>query len=342
MVSEAASKLARALLIAAALPAAALAAEADFLGTWLIALDHRPGARYGTLEIERGADGLAAYVDGGPVDVSVEGDRIEFPFDWEDGGGLHHVTQVTGTLAGGEITGEMHRDGEQTGTWRATPREGIPGVGEPPQPADLSGIWDMQTYDGTAKYTFDMTDEARAFQAGFRPRLDDPALRCVSDGLVRVSGGPFAKEIIQTEDRVTILYEDMHEVRRIHTDGRDFPDNVDDLYSSVGYSIGHWEGSTLVVETRGLKDAIWHRTGTPISAQSTVTEYIYVGDDGNLHVELVLDDPVNYHRPPLRHTVWAPVEDYEFTHYACDPHAFYKSLYLSDRLEEYFDAEYRR
>ncbi len=340
MVSRGPRVLVAGLLISAALPAAA--AEADFVGTWLVALDHRPGVRYGRLEVVGGGDGLEGYVDGGPVELSVDGDRISFPFDWEDGGGLHHVTEVSGTLADGEITGVMTRDGEQTGTWRATPRAKIPGVGEAPRPADLSGTWDMRSYDGTAKYTFAMTARARDFQENFDPRLDDPALRCVSDGLVRVTGGPFAKEIIQRDDRITILYEDMHEVRRIYLDGRDFPENVDSLYASLGYSIGHWEGSTLVVETRGLKEAVWHRTGTPVSSESRVTEYMYVGEDGNLNVELELDDPLNYERPPLRHTVWAPVSDYEWTHYACDPHAFYRALDLQGRLEEYFESEYRR
>ena len=330
-------------LLSSAMIGPAAAAEADFLGTWLIALENRPGTRLGLLEIERTSDGLQGYVDGGPVELSIEDDTISFPFDWEDGGGLHHVTRVEGTLADGTLSGETYRDGEQTGTWHARPRPRIPGVGEPAQPIDLSGIWDMASYDGTAKYGFAMTPRAREFQEGFKPRLDDPALRCVSDGLVRVTGGPFAKEIIQQDGRVTILYEDMHEVRRIYTDGRDFPDDVGSLYASMGYSIGHWEGSTLVVETRGLKDAIWHRTGTPISSEAVITEYIYIGDDGNLHVELELDDRLNYERSPLRHTVWTPAPNYEFTHYACDPHAFYRGLHLQNRLEEYFGrSEYRR
>ncbi len=317
---------------------AAGAAEADFLGEWVIALDNRPGTRYGTLEIERTNEGLQGFVDGGPVDVSIDGDEISFPFDWEDGGGLHHVTRIEGTLSDGRLSGETYRDGEQTGTWHATPRAKIPGVGEPAQPVDLSGIWDMASYDGTAKHGFAMTPRARDFQQGFKPRLDDPALRCVSDGLVRVTGGPFAKEIIQQDGRVTILYEDMHEVRRIYTDGRDFPEDGPLLGAT-----GHWEGSTLVVETRGLKDAIWHRTGTPISSEAVITEYIYIGDDGNLHVELELDDPLNYERSPLRHTVWTPAPNYEFTDYSCDPHAFYRGLHLQNRLEEYFGrSEYRR
>lgn len=322
----------------AALTSPALGAEEDFLGKWNFAVDHRPAVRYGTLEIVRSDDGIEGYIDNGPVEeVSIEGDRIAFPFDWEDGGGLHFVDQLEGTLSDGRIEGVMRRDGEQTGTWWATPREGIPGVGEDPDPVDLSGIWNMQTYDGTAKLTFDMTEKAKAFQAGFDPKLGDPALRCVSDGLVRVTGGPFAMEIIDQGDRILVLHEDMHETRFIYMDGRDFPEDVEYMYSPMGYSIGHWEGSTLVVETRGLKDSIWHRTGTPISSQARITEYIYTGDDGNLYIDLVLDDPENYNRPPMRHTVWENQPDYEFTYYDCDPHPFYRGIYMDGRFEEYLN-----
>src|SRR5690606_36679171 len=119
---------------------------------------------------------------------------------------------------GGRIEGEVRRDGEETGTWRATSRSAPPGIGEPSRPVDLGGIWAMRTDDGTGKDTFAMTPAALEFQQGFDPTMDDPVLRCVSYGLVRVTGGPFAKEILQQDDRVTILYEDMHEIRRIYLD----------------------------------------------------------------------------------------------------------------------------
>jgi len=338
-------RLAEAALAGAALTSSAVAAEADFLGKWLLSLEHRPaGFSYGTLELETTNAGLQAYIDGGPVPVSIEGDEITLHFDWDDGGGTVYVSELQGRLLDdGSIEGEVRRADAQTGTWRATPRAAPPGIGEPPMPVELGGIWAMRTDDGTGKDTFDMTPEAEAFQQAFDPRLDDPVLRCVSDGLVRVTGGPFAKEIIQQDDRVTILYEDMHEIRRVYLN-RDFPDDVEVLGESLGYSIGHWEGSTLVVETRGLKEALWHRAGgEPISAEARVTEHIYIGEDGNLHVELTLHDPVNYNRPPQRHTVFASAPDYEFTYYSCDPDAFYRGLYLEDRLDRYFDrSQYRR
>jgi hypothetical protein len=246
-------------------------------------------------------------------------------------------------LSGREIAGEVSRDGESTGTWSATRRDGPPGLGQPPRPVALDGIWRMLTDDGTGKDRFAMTPAAEEFQAAFDSRYDDPVLRCVSDGLVRQTGGPFAKEIIQQSGQITILYEDMHEIRRVYLDA-EWPEDVDDLDSPLGYSIGRWEGSTLVVETRGLKAALWHRAGgEPISAEARITEYIYVGEDDNLHVELRLDDPANYVRSPERHTVFGLRPDYEFTYYSCDPDAFYRALYLEDQLEHYYGrGRYRR
>lgn len=322
----------------------AMAAEDDFIGSWLFYIDHRPaGDAYGTLDIEAADEGVAGFIDGGPAQLGIDDDEITLLFDWDNGGGIVSVSELTGSLGDAGIEGIVRHDGETTGSWRATPRSGPPGRGEAPDPVDLGGTWSMRTDDGSGKESFAMTPEAEAFRQAFMPQLDDPVLRCVSDGLVRVTGGPFAKEILHQEDRITILYEDMHEIRRVYLDG-EFPEDVEFLDSPLGYSIGHWEGSTLVVETRGLKPALWHRAGgKPISAEAHITEYIYRGDDGNLHVELVLDDPLSYERSPLRHTVFAPTPDYEFSYYACDPDAFYRALYLEEQLELYFGrSRYRR
>ena len=66
-------------------------------------------------------------------------------------------------------------------------------------------------------------------------------------------------------------------------------------------------------------------------------------DELGQRLELVLDDPLSYERSPLRHTVFAPTPDYEFSYYACDPDAFYRALYLEEQLELYFGrSRYRR
>jgi hypothetical protein len=324
------------------LAALSTACGQELAGEWRLTVSRSGAPRVGVLEIVETDEGYEAFIDGGPAPIDVDGNRIVLELDWEDGGGLYHLSRLVGVLGGGRLSGEQTENGEPQGTWSAV-AEVERARGAPAAPVDLSGVWANETFDGTAKYTFEMTDVAREFQAGFKPMLDDPSLRCVSDGLPRVSGGPFAKEIIQQDDRITILYEDMHQVRRIYMDGRDFPADVDDRYSSMGYSIGHWDGETLVIETRGLKDMIWHRSGTPISAQATITEHIYKVDDDTLWVDMILEDPANYTRPLMRTTVWGYAPEREIYEYACDPHAFYRSIQLDGRLEEYWGrSEFRR
>jgi hypothetical protein len=333
--------LAGALGALAAFPAAAQDGD-PFAGEWRITVDRGNAPRVGVLEVTETAGGYEAFIDGGPAPVTIEGDTITLTMDWEDGGGLTHVSTLTGQLAEGKISGKQTEGDADQGVWSAVP-EIDHANGAPPAPVKLAGVWYNSTFDGTAKYTFAMTDEAKAFQAGFDPMLDDPSLRCVSDGLPRVTGGPFAKEIIEEDGRITILYEDMHTIRRIWMDGREFPEGVDDLWSSMGYSIGHWEGSTLVVETRGLRDSIWHRSGTPYSSSAHITEHFYLRDDGTMLVDMILEDPVNYTRPLKRTTVWVPRPNYELQEYDCDPHAFYRAISLDGRLEQYWGrSEFRR
>ena len=117
--------------------------------------------------------------------------------------------------------------------------------------------------------------------------LDDPALRCVSPGLVRISGWPYPLEVVQNDTQVTILYESFHEVRRIFLDGRELPENLP--HRALGYSLGHWEGSTLVIETKMLTPGYVDLAGQPLSADSRVVERMSLSDDGQvLRSELTL------------------------------------------------------
>ena len=81
----------------------------------------------------------------------------------------------------------------------------------------------------------------------------------------------------------------------------------------------------------------------PTSSGAIVTEHWYLDDIGQLHVEFSLDDPVNYTRPVLMHTVRTkqPI-DVDILEYSCDPHAFYRSLQLEGRLEEYWGRSTNR
>ena len=84
--------------------------------------------------------------------------------------------------------------------------------------------------------------------------------------------------------------------RQIYTDGRELPQNPDPTW--MGYSIGKWEGETLVVTTAGFNDRAWlDASGHPRSESMRITERYRRRDFGHLDVEITLDDPKYYTRP---------------------------------------------
>ena len=316
----------------------AAAQQNEFVGEWLLWLenDNRIGVpAVGSLVIEGAGDSVAIYIDGGPVNLlELDGNRIRFDFDWSDLPDLAHLSILEGTLQNGVMEGAVTEDGEDRGAWRAT-RKPPPAQDLTPDPVDLTGIWGRPAI--LSKHHFDLTEAGEASNATYDPTIDDPILRCVSDGLIRLNHGPFAIEVAEREGRLYVLHEDLHEVRRIYLDGRGYPEGIDDFGLAMGYSIGHWEGSTLVVESRGLKRTVWDAGGMPISAGARVTERWYLDDMGQLNVEFRLIDPVNYHRPVEMHTVRRKrPDDGEIMEYSCDPHAFYRSVQLEGRLDEYW------
>jgi hypothetical protein len=95
---------------------------------------------------------------------------------------------------------------------------------------------------------------------------------------------------------VVILYEAVHSYRQIFTDGRPFPADMNPSW--FGYSVGHWEGDALVVETRGFNDKGWlDNGGKPATDQLKVTERFIRKDFGNMDIEITIDDPKTYTRP---------------------------------------------
>jgi hypothetical protein len=84
--------------------------------------------------------------------------------------------------------------------------------------------------------------------------------------------------------------------RQIFIDGRPFPDDPTPAWN--GYSVGHWDSDTLVVETRGFRDNLWIDTwGSPMSDAAKMTEKIRRPSFGTLEIELTIDDPKVYTKP---------------------------------------------
>jgi hypothetical protein len=95
---------------------------------------------------------------------------------------------------------------------------------------------------------------------------------------------------------VLILTERNIQYRQIFTDGRPLPQDRTPTWN--GYSIGHWEGDTLVVETTGFRDDLWlDASGKPLTEQAKTIERIRRPNYGNLEVEITIDDPKAYTAP---------------------------------------------
>lgn len=127
-------------------------------------------------------------------------------------------------------------------------------------------------------------------------RRDDPTTRCLPTSLVRQWADFFPQKIVQTADAVIILGEYMIQYRQIFLDGRPLPKNP--FPSFKGYSVGHWEGNALVVETAGFKDGLWlDLRGDPLTDEGRTIERIRRPNYGNLEIAITVDDRKAYTRP---------------------------------------------
>jgi len=100
--------------------------------------------------------------------------------------------------------------------------------------------------------------------------------------------------ILQTPSMIAILYEDLR-YRQIFLDGRELPRTPNPTF--MGYSVGHWEGDTLVVESAGFNDTTWlDYGGHPHSEALTMTERITRTDFGHVAIDVRIEDSKYYRR----------------------------------------------
>ncbi len=126
--------------------------------------------------------------------------------------------------------------------------------------------------------------------------IDDPHVRCLPDNPPRHWTLPHLTKIIQTPKQLALLYEVNAMYRQIFIDGRSFPQDMNPSWT--GYSVGHWDGDSLVVETRGFRDGLWADTwGSPMSDAAKMTEKFTRKNFGTMEIELTIDDPKVYTKP---------------------------------------------
>jgi hypothetical protein len=126
---------------------------------------------------------------------------------------------------------------------------------------------------------------------------DNPDAHCLPMGFMQLHEHPQPRKIIQTPGVTLIVYEANSGLRQIFTDGRSLP-SKDAQPWWYAYSIGHWEGDTLVVETTGFRDDVWlDVNGSPLTNAGKVTEKFRRPTYGKLDIEVTVDDPSQYTKP---------------------------------------------
>src|SRR6267142_3521203 len=173
---------------------------------------------------------------------------------------------------------------------------------------DLSGVWIGKRGGNAVVDTAlrpPMTPWAQArFDAAVPtvgPRViagkeNDPILRCNPDGIPKLLGVPQLFEIIQIPNRMLMFFEHNRHWRTIWMDGRKLPEDPDPAW--MGYSVGKWEGNTLVVESSGFNDIPWlNFYGDPHSDAMRLTERYRRVDRNTLEIAVTIVDSKAYTKP---------------------------------------------
>ena len=131
----------------------------------------------------------------------------------------------------------------------------------------------------------------------------DYAARCLPWGYTRAMQTSYPLEIIQTPKRLAYLFESNNVFHVIPTDGRSLPKDAEKVW--LGYSVGRYEGDTLVIETNGFNGQTWIDTAEhPSSDALKVTERLRHLDADRIEYEVTWEDPKMYTKPFKNTRTW--------------------------------------
>ncbi len=222
---------------------------------------------------------------------------------------LKHLAIGTGLCLAAAIASAATSQPDFTGLWT----NGPPPAGATP------------TVRGAPQAPLPLLPKAKArvdaYQALIRESGASPGGSCLGTGMpgsMQGSGG-YPMEIIQRPDQLTIIYEAHGELRHVYLGDRNAK-QADRVPGRDGYSSGHWEGDTLVVETDNLVDQVDQRYAH--SENATIVERYHLNGTDNqgrriLTAEVVMTDPDFYSEPVKITKNWAQVPNGRLLPYEC-------------------------
>lgn len=191
---------------------------------------------------------------------------------------------------------------------------------------DLSGIWEPMENKYVRNIAADMKEEV-PFQPWAKALYDrrtdgsqekeDPDANCLPQGVPKIDAAPAPWKIVQQPGSLVIVYEAFNLWRQVFMDGRERAKDLNPTW--MGYSVGKWDGDTLVIDTIGFNGKAWlDQLGKPSTDALHVIERFHRKDFGHMDLVITIDDPKAYTRP---WTVTQPVHllpDTELFEFICN------------------------
>jgi hypothetical protein len=187
----------------------------------------------------------------------------------------------------------------------------------------FAGVWQRNAPFTAGFRSFDQALYKPAYAARFAATSKlvaegklDLGASCSPPGMVRTGELGLFEILAAPAGRITILYEFMTQVRRIHLGGK-HPEHVDPTVN--GHSVAHWEGNTLVVDSVGISEfSFLDRNAAPHSEQLHVIERISLVNANLMNIGYTLEDPEALIRPAKYVVLFKRVADGELIDYECD------------------------
>ena len=192
---------------------------------------------------------------------------------------------------------------------------------------DLSGFWmPTDVVRHLLNLAVDMKPEEIPLQPWaadvYKERIDNngkdhPGVRCWPSGIPEKLNIPDGLKLVQMPDLIILLHESRTIYRQIFLDGRQHPKNAQPTW--MGYSIGRWEGDTLVVDTIGQNGRTWlDMRGLPGTEALHVIERYTRPKIGQMNIDVTIDDPKAYTKPWTVKLAWTLQPDTDLIESICE------------------------
>jgi hypothetical protein len=231
-----------------------------------------------------------------------------------------------------QLAAREKKAAEDAAVWNKNPA--------PKDPRDFSGVWWTRGYDRTFRPVTDSplppAESAKLLPltpleaASRQHHLDmekagtpipDAPTQCFPHGVPRLIASPYPVQFVYAPGLITILHEVAHNVRFIHMDGKPAPPDTPRTF--LGYSVGHWEGDTLVVFTDHFNDrtqideeSLSH--GLKLTVTERITKFTNKYGGVELRNRFTVEDPDHFTRPWTAERLFPWRGDVRLSEYSCE------------------------